>query len=944
MQNDATNPLPPKKVLYRKAVGSRLKKLLTVVFALFALLGVNSVYLATVTLAQWRSGETYENYFYQVMFLGHLALGILITVPVILFGIFHIYNTHNRPNRRAVIAGYALFASAIALLVTGFLLMRLDLFGVSLEVRDPGARRFFYWIHVGAPIAVAWLFVLHRLASPKKIRWRIGAAWLGVAGAFALGMVLLHSQDPKQWGVVGPASGEQYFFPSLARTATGNFIPADTLMMDDYCKKCHPDIFGKWYHSAHRFASFNNPAYLFSVRETRKVALEQDGNVQAARFCAGCHDIVPFFSGAFDDPNFDDVNHPTAQAGITCTSCHAITNVNSTRGNSDYTIEEPSHYPFAFSDSPFLQWLNRQLVKSKPAFHKKTFLKPLHQTAEFCGGCHKVHLPEELNKYKWLRGQNHYDDYHLSGVSGHGVASFYYPPKAQHDCNGCHMPLLASDDFGARERDDSGELKVHDHQFPSGNTAIPFLTGAPQEFIDAHQKFNEGVVRVDLFALREEGTLEGELHAPLRPALPELEPGRRYLLDAVIRTVKIGHPLTQGTADSNELWLDITLTSGGRVIGRSGGMGPDREVDPWSHFVNVYMLDRHGNRIDRRNAQDIFVPLYNHQIPPGAADVVHYAFELPADVSEPVTVEVALRYRKFDTKYMRLFQGEQFDGNDLPILELAKDALTLPVRGGAAAPAQERKLEPWERWNDYGIGLLRKAGETGMAGELRQAEEAFKEVEALGKADGALNLGRTYLREGRLDEAVAALERAGAHEKPSSAWSLLWFSGLVNKQNGFLDEAIADFEQLVSLDTAATRERQFDFSQDYRLLNELGQTLYERAKLERGPERQTARHELLQRAVGYYERTLAIDSENLSAHYNLAQILGELGRSADSERHRALHEKYKPDDNARDHAVAVARRNDPAADHAAEAVVIYDLQRPGAFGLPDAAPARGGKQ
>ena len=52
------------------------------------------------------------------------------------------------------------------------------------------------------------------------------------------------------------------------------------------------------------------------------------------------------------------------------------------------------------------------------------------------------------------------------------------------------------------------------------------------------------------------------------------------------------------------------------------------------------------------------------------------------------------------------------------------------------------------------------------------------------------------------------------------------------------------------------------------------------------------------------------------------------------EEHRRLHEKYRPDDNARDLAVAAARRRDPAADHAAQAIVIYDLQRPGAFGLP----------
>ena len=32
----------------------------------------------------------------------------------------------------------------------------------------------------------------------------------------------------------------------------------------------------RWTSSAHRFSSFNNPVYLFSVRETRRVALERE--------------------------------------------------------------------------------------------------------------------------------------------------------------------------------------------------------------------------------------------------------------------------------------------------------------------------------------------------------------------------------------------------------------------------------------------------------------------------------------------------------------------------------------------------------------------------------------------------------------------------------------------------------------------------------------------
>jgi tetratricopeptide (TPR) repeat protein len=928
-------PAPPvdrKKKLYRKAVGSRLRRLLYFLFGVFALLGVNSVYLVTITFLEWLRGETYQNYFYSWQFILHLALGLLITVPALVFGGIHIFNTYNRPNRRAVWVGYGLQVVTLVVLVSGFLLMRMEVFGIQLEIRDPTVRDVSYWAHVIGPLLIVWLYVLHRLAG-RRIRWRIGAIWLAVSAVVAVGMGALHSQDPKTWGTVGPKVGLQYFYPSLARTDTGNFIPSGTLMMDDYCKECHPDAYDSWFHSAHRLASFNNPAYLASVRETRQVAFERDGSVQAARFCAGCHDPVPFLSGAFDDPNFDDVGDPTAHAGVTCTACHAITHVNSTLGNGDYTIEEPSHYPFTFSHNPFLHWVNLQLVRAKPDFHKKVFLKPLHGTAEFCGACHKVHLPQELNDYKWLRGQNLYDDFLLSGVSGHGAQSFYYPKKAEPNCNECHMKLQPSDDIEARVRDESGELKIHDHQFPSANTAVVHMAGGPQERIDAHERFNAGVMRVDVFGLREGDTLEGRLHAPLRPALPVLEPGRSYLLDVVVRTLKMGHAFTGGTVDSNEIWLDVTVRSGGRVIGRSGGRAEDGAVDPWSHFVNVYMLDRNGRRIDRRNGQDIFVPLYDHQIPPGAADTVHFALDLPEELSEPVTIDVALRYRKFDTIYVRFFQGEDFDGNDMPIMTLAEDSVTLPV-GGLTVPAQTRDVEAWERWNDYGIGLLRKAGASGPAGELRQAEEAFAHVAELGRPDGPLNQGRVYLREGRLEEAIGALRRAARHDPPAHPWSVLWFTALVNKQNGYLDEAIDDLRRLLALDTELTRERGLDFALDYRAINELGQTLYERAKEERGEARRARRVELLEEARACFLRTLEIDQENLAAHYNLALLLGELGDVEGADRHHRMHEKYKPDDNARDRAVAIARRNDPAANHAAEAVVIYDLQRPGAFELP----------
>lgn len=936
-------PIPPVdgavKRKYVKAVGPRLRKLLYVVFAMLALLGANSGYLGSITYMEWSTGETYQNWFYFVMLMGHLGLGLIFLVPFFVFGITHMVIARNRRNRRAVKVGYALFAVSTLVLLTGLLLFRVGGF----DLKQPTVRSIVYWMHVVGPLFAGWLYWLHRLAGPR-IKWKIGITYATVVGAAVVAMVVLHTQDPRQWNVVGPKEGTKYFEPSLARTSTGNFIPASALMMDEYCKKCHADVHAGWLNSAHKNSSFNNPAYLASIRETRAVGLKRDGNVQASRWCAGCHDTVPFFSGAFDDPKFDVVSHPTAHAGLTCTTCHAITNVNSHRGNGDYTIEEPLHYPFAYSDNAVLQWINNQLVKAKPAFHKKTFLKPFHKTAEFCSVCHKVHLPFELNHYKeFLRGQNHYDLYLLSGVSGHGARSFYYPPKAIDNCAKCHMPLRPSKDFGAQDFAESGTLSIHDHLTPGANTGVAWLKNKP-DVIKAHQDFLKGVMRVDIFGIKENGTIEGKLHAPLRPEVPTLKAGNKYLLETVIRTLKMGHLFTQGTVDSNEVWMDVTVTSGDRIIGRSGGMDADRSVDPWSHFVNVFLLDKDGNRIARRNPQDIFVPLYNHQIPPGAGQAVHYGLELPDDLSDPVTVEIKLQYRKFDKQYMDFVIRDVKPGdlpirghkpgepyvNQLPITTLAVDRMTFPVEGVEATIENPTSDFPvWQRWNDYGIGLFLE----GKA-ELRQSIAAFAEVEELGRYDGALNMARALFREGRLDEAVDAIKRAAKHnDPPAPKWTMSWLTGLINQQQGRFAEAERNLRSVLEDKTLEMQERGFDFSLDYVVINSLGQALFDLARQQRGAANEDARVSYLKEAVATFKKTLKIDSENLAAHYNLQLLYQQLGEEELAAKHRKLHQRFKPDDNARGRAIRLAREKYPAANNAAEALVIYPLHRPGAPGL-----------
>src|SRR5260221_2935464 len=259
-----------------------------------------------------------------VMFGTHLGLGLLIVLPIVIFGVLHIKNAHDRPNRRAVRVGYLLFITSLVVLFTGLLLTRIDIFQFkNVGLKDPRLRSLAYWAHVITPLAAVWLYILHRLAGPR-IKWQVGLRWAGGVAVIVVGMVLLPSAHPRK-NQTGSVEGRKYFEPSMARTASGNFIPARTLMMDNYCLNCHQDGYDGWFHSSHHFSSFNNKPYLFSVRETRQVALKRDGNVKAARWCAGCHDVVPFFSGAFDDPNYDLDKDRTYHAGITCTTCDSMT-------------------------------------------------------------------------------------------------------------------------------------------------------------------------------------------------------------------------------------------------------------------------------------------------------------------------------------------------------------------------------------------------------------------------------------------------------------------------------------------------------------------------------------------------------------------------------------------------------------------------------------------
>ena len=105
-------------------VGAGTRWLLYAVYACVALLTATAVYLGGVTAAEWAGGASYQGYVYQWAVLAHLATGVLVVAPFLVFAVAHPLAARPHPNRRAARVGYLLAALAALVLMTGLALMR----------------------------------------------------------------------------------------------------------------------------------------------------------------------------------------------------------------------------------------------------------------------------------------------------------------------------------------------------------------------------------------------------------------------------------------------------------------------------------------------------------------------------------------------------------------------------------------------------------------------------------------------------------------------------------------------------------------------------------------------------------------------------------------------------------------------------------------------------
>ncbi|MBA3638480.1 MAG: tetratricopeptide repeat protein [Acidobacteria bacterium] len=799
----------------------------------------------------------------------------------------------------------------------------------------------------GLPLLVIFMLSAWRTARQVGSRQRLalGTAYVVVLFAFAgaVGMAMTHDSRAKsryriENPTVVPASMQEEgrgphspFFPSSADTSVRGIIPANFFMTSESCGRCHTGIFKEWQSSAHRFSSFNNQWYRKSIEYMQDVV-----GTTPSKWCAGCHDHAVFFNGRFDRPIKEQIDTPEAQAGLGCTSCHAITRVGSTMGQGDFEVEYPPMHDLAVSENPFLRFVHDQLTYIDPQPHRETFLKPFHtdQTAEFCSSCHKVHLDVPVNAYRWFRGFNDYDSWQASGVSGQGARSFYYPPTPQ-KCADCHMQLVDSNDPAAKNG------KVKSHRFAAANTALPYVNKDPEQLKAVQDFLRDGQISVDIFglvrgveagepvesrrtaaeprlsstfAVGEESMNFGstrtflstpaDVIAPLDKLDSVVRRGESVRLEVVVRTRKVGHFFPGGTVDAFDVWVELeAVDDKGRVLLHSGavqdgGKGP---VDPGAHFYRSLLLDEHGNQINKRNAWAARSMAYVRLIPPGAADTIHYRLQIPADAGDRIFLKAKVNYRKFawwntqwafagvrdpaqkafslgpghdDGKFVFTGSTANVSGEikaipDIPITIMAESKATLRVISAASSlPDTKAVTNPSvrERWNDYGIGLL-------LQGDIRNAEAVFLKVTQMepGYADGWVNVARARIQEGNMSAAEEVLRKA--LEIDQRLAKSHFFLATALKSLGRYDDA------LEHLRIAAGQ-----YPRDRVVLNQLGRVLFLKREY--------------QAAVDEFKKVLAIDPEDVQAHYNLMLSYQGLGDGAAAAREQVLFTRFKADESS----------------------------------------------
>ncbi len=547
---------------------------------------------------------------------------------------------------------------------------------------------------------------------------------------------------PMKPGAMSPS------FVKIQNETKGELTTGEMLADVDSCSTCHPDVAAQWSSSAHSFASFGNPIYRFDIE-----LLRNDIGKEPSRHCGGCHDMPLMVDGLMTADAPIPPNDLRSHSGVTCRLCHGV-QTTTHDGNGSYV------WNAAPIDAPVLG------DAASIAKHKQQVTTKLD--TELCVGCHRGFLSPDMTLPVHLSGIDEPGMWRNSAYTGNGMGRI--DNVAKQDCIDCHMERLrvSPAELGAKDG------TVASHRFVGGHTWMAAMRDDTEQLRLTRAKL-EGAASIDIAGARvvERGN-PGDWVLPADGA--PVKPNTRLEIDVVIRNLLVGHRFPGGVLDIQDTWIELELIDrNGKRIASSGLDHETNADDVDTHVLRTLVVDAKGDVLEKHEMARFRTQVATQTLAPRESQAVRYAFDVPARVALPLTVNARLRHRSRTLKMQqatceaaRTPEGKAFITGARGARYVEMDPckpqpITLVARTHIqiGAGARNTPTRPaWERIYEHGMALA--AAIVTRVDEARAVlDVAYAQApDARARAMVAAQLGWVASKLGKLDDALAHVREA----------------------------------------------------------------------------------------------------------------------------------------------------------------------------------------
>ena len=413
-----------------------------------------------------------------------------------------------------------------------------------------------------------------------------------------------------------------------------DYRPEVEFSLAQTCGECHPTHYDEWSQSMHAYAA-HSPVFDAMAQKAFR-----DTSGEVGDFCTSCHSPIGAIygeSGASTAATRSEISKDS----VSCEVCHSAVEHTNPIGNLSlgFSITGEKYGPYGSTEA---------------TGHESSY-SDLVQSPEFCGSCHDVY------NFPGLRIEEAYTEYSASPAQAMGTT-----------CQDCHMGSIPGQPSSRRlgpiaivEGKEYPERELSSHRFIGPDYSLldtfPYPNDeeasleAQQEMFTQIQTLLENSVRIaDIRRIEE--TVNG---------LPST------VIEVDIESLTPGHHVPTGFTSERQLWLDITIRSGGSILLRSGRLDQNGDLfDDHSEMVqaNPQMLDQHLFNLQSKNIKRQGLPdqpvltevvfpfdadyIQKNSLEPLETRTVRYVVERHSQVE----VEASLKYRNLPPYLLRALQ------------------------------------------------------------------------------------------------------------------------------------------------------------------------------------------------------------------------------------------------------------------------------------------------